>query len=126
MAAKRFGSDSVSAARSTVCSNPSVTRPYWLRCRVFSSPSDPTALCLQRDGGYKMHQHVGVDVAGSPAMLDVTPVVYIVDDDISVREALEGLVQEAGWRPTVFSSARDFLVHPRNAGPSCLVLDVSL
>jgi len=73
-----------------------------------------------------MHQHVGVDVAGSPAMLDVTPVVYIVDDDISVREALEGLVQEAGWRPTVFSSARDFLVHPRNDGPSCLVLDVTL
>jgi FixJ family two-component response regulator len=59
-------------------------------------------------------------------MLDVTPVVYIVDDDISVRESLEGLIQEAGWQPRVFSSAQDFLAHPRTAGPNCLILDVSL
>lgn len=59
-------------------------------------------------------------------MLDVTPVVYIVDDDISVRESLEGLIQEAGWRPRVFSSAQDFLAHPRTSGPNCLILDVSL
>ena len=51
-----------------------------------------------------MQGRVGLDVAGSLAMLDVTPVVYIVDDDISVREALEGLIQEAGWRPTAFSA----------------------
>jgi FixJ family two-component response regulator len=59
-------------------------------------------------------------------MLDVTPVVYIVDDDISVRESLEGLIQEAGWRPRVFSSAQDFLAHPRTSGPNCLILVVSL
>ena len=73
-----------------------------------------------------MHGRVGLNVAGSSAMLDVTPVVYIVDDDISVRESLEGLIQEAGWRPRVFSSAQDFLAHPRTSGPNCLVLDVSL
>jgi FixJ family two-component response regulator len=73
-----------------------------------------------------MDGRVGVNVAGSSAMLDVTPIVYIVDDDISVREALEALIQETGWRPTAFASARDFLAHPRASGPSCLILDVSL
>jgi FixJ family two-component response regulator len=59
-------------------------------------------------------------------MPDVAPIVYVVDDDISVREALEALIQEAGWRPSVFSSARDFLAYPHTSGPSCLVLDVTL
>lgn len=63
---------------------------------------------------------------GSSAMLDVTPEVYVVDDDISVREALEALIQEAGWRPWVFSSAREFLAYPHTSGPSCLILDVTL
>ncbi|HVM83835.1 MAG TPA: response regulator [Candidatus Binatia bacterium] len=73
-----------------------------------------------------MEECVWGDKAGLSAMLDVTPVVYVVDDDISVREALEGLIQEAGWRPSVFSSAREFLDHPRTLGPSCLILDVTL
>jgi FixJ family two-component response regulator len=64
--------------------------------------------------------------AGSKTMAEVTPVVYVVDDDISVREALEALVREAGWHPQVFASAREFLSHPRSPTPSCLVLDVSL
>jgi FixJ family two-component response regulator len=54
------------------------------------------------------------------------PIVYIVDDDVSVRESLEGLIAETGWRPEVFASAEDFLAHPRASVPSCLVLDVSL
>jgi FixJ family two-component response regulator len=54
------------------------------------------------------------------------PIVYIVDDDISVRESLEALVAEAGWRPEVFASAEDFLARSRELVPSCLVLDVSL
>lgn len=73
-----------------------------------------------------MDGRVGLNVAGSSAMVDATPIVYIVDDDISVRESLEGLIQEAGWRPRVFSSAQDFLAHPRTSGPNCLILDVSL
>lgn len=64
--------------------------------------------------------------AGSSPMQDVAPVVYVVDDDISVREALEGLVQEAGWRASAFASAREFLAHPHTPGPSCLILDVTL
>ena len=54
------------------------------------------------------------------------PIVFVVDDDISVRESLELLIQFAGWQPEIFASAEEFLRHPRTATPSCLVLDVSL
>lgn len=54
------------------------------------------------------------------------PVVFVVDDDISVRESLESLIRVAGWQPQVFASAQEFLAHPRALAPSCLVLDVSL
>lgn len=55
-----------------------------------------------------------------------TPIVFVVDDDISVRESLELLIECAGWRPETFASAQEFLSRPRVLGPSCLVLDVSL
>jgi len=54
------------------------------------------------------------------------PIVFVVDDDVSVRESLELLIKFAGWQPETFSSAADFLAHPRSTTPSCLVLDVSL
>jgi FixJ family two-component response regulator len=54
------------------------------------------------------------------------PIVFVVDDDISVRESLELLIKFAGWQPETFASAAEFLAHPRTATPSCLVLDVSL
>lgn len=54
------------------------------------------------------------------------PVVFVVDDDVSVRESLELLIASGGWQPRTFGSARAFLSHPRTEGPSCLVLDVSL
>jgi len=54
------------------------------------------------------------------------PVVFVVDDDISIRESLELLIECAGWRPEVFASAREFLERPRVLTPSCLVLDVTL
>jgi len=56
----------------------------------------------------------------------VTPVVYVVDDDISVREALELLISHGGWRPQILASAREFLALPRSQCPSCLLLDVGL
>jgi FixJ family two-component response regulator len=55
-----------------------------------------------------------------------TPVVFVVDDDISVRESLELLVRCEGWQPEICSSAQDFLARPRVAVPHCLVLDISL
>ena len=59
-------------------------------------------------------------------MAGVTPIVFIVDDDLSVRESLEQLIAGEGWQPEVFASAQDFLDRPRSWTPSCLVLDVSL
>jgi FixJ family two-component response regulator len=55
-----------------------------------------------------------------------TPIVFVVDDDISVREALEALIRSEGWQAETFASAQAFLARPRAFVPSCLVLDVSL
>ena len=59
-------------------------------------------------------------------MSEATPVVFVVDDDISVRESLELLIRCAGWQPETFASAQEFLARPRIDVPSCLVLDVTL
>jgi len=59
-------------------------------------------------------------------MLSATPIVFVVDDDPSVREALESLIVQVGWRVQIFESAQDFLSFPRASAPSCLVLDVSM
>jgi FixJ family two-component response regulator len=55
-----------------------------------------------------------------------TAVVFVVDDDISVRESLESLIRFAGWQPQTFASAQEFLSRPRVFVPNCLVLDVTL
>jgi FixJ family two-component response regulator len=55
-----------------------------------------------------------------------TPVVFVVDDDVSVRESLDVLIRWAGWEPETFASAQEFLARSRIDIPSCLVLDVSL
>jgi FixJ family two-component response regulator len=55
-----------------------------------------------------------------------TPIVFVVDDDVSVRESLEALIGLEGWRVETFASAEAFLSRPRGFAPSCLVLDVSL
>jgi FixJ family two-component response regulator len=54
------------------------------------------------------------------------PIVFVVDDDVSVRDSLELLIKFAGWQSETFASAVDFLARPRTTTPSCLVLDVSL
>jgi len=59
--------------------------------------------------------------AGAP-----TPRVFVVDDDISVREGLEAMIDNAGWRCDTFDTAGAFLARPRSSEPSCVVLDVSL
>jgi FixJ family two-component response regulator len=60
------------------------------------------------------------------AMPDTTAIVFVVDDDVSVRESLELLIENAGWQPETFASAQDLLSRPRVTVPSCLVLDVAL
>lgn len=55
-----------------------------------------------------------------------TSTVVVVDDDISVREALELLIQNEGWEPVLFESAQAFLARLPAIVPSCLILDVNL
>jgi FixJ family two-component response regulator len=59
-------------------------------------------------------------------MSSTIPIVFIVDDDISVRESLELLIRDQKWKPEMFASAKEFLDRPRKPVPSCLVLDLSL
>ncbi|HUN85262.1 MAG TPA: response regulator [Terracidiphilus sp.] len=59
-------------------------------------------------------------------MLPASSVVFIVDDDVSVRESLESMVRQAGWNPKTYSTAQEFLDRQKESVPSCLVLDVSL
>src|SRR5262247_2106502 len=58
------------------------------------------------------------------ASAEQAPIVFVVDDDISVRESLELLITSAGWTPETYASAQDFLSRPRVAVPCCLVLDM--
>ncbi len=54
------------------------------------------------------------------------PVVYVVDEDVRVRDALASLIVAAGWQAETFAFGESFLLHPRSSGPSCLITDVSL
>jgi FixJ family two-component response regulator len=69
---------------------------------------------------------VAIDDRMGVSMAQPVPTVFVVDDDVSVRESLEGLIALAGWPVTTFASAQAFLDRARAAGPACLVLDVSL
>lgn len=72
--------------------------------------------------------HGGIDMKLNEraSISHATPIVFIVDDDISVRESLAALIGTAGWQPETFASAQAFLGRSRTLGPSCLVLDVAL
>ena len=59
-------------------------------------------------------------------MSQTVPIVFVVDDDVSVRESLESLLRFEGWQPETYASAQEFLARPRVQTPSCLILDVSL
>src|SRR5262245_29516798 len=63
---------------------------------------------------------------GSSSMANAKPIVFVVDDDVSVRESLELLIEDEGWQPELFACAAEFLARPVPSSPSCLVLDVSL
>ena len=65
-------------------------------------------------------------VMGRVTMPPAKPIVFVVDDDISIRESLELLIHAAGWNPELFASAQAFLDYPPVSIPHCLVLDISL
>ena len=86
-----------------------------------------TRLHLEENRGIYMTIAIWADQrARSLAMPDVPPIVFVVDDDISVRESLEALIRFAGWQAETFATAQEFLSRPRTSGPCCLVLDVTL
>jgi FixJ family two-component response regulator len=64
--------------------------------------------------------------AMSTAISPASPIVFVVDDESSVRESLERLIRSASWEPQTFGSAQEFLARPRTWAPSCLILDVGL
>jgi FixJ family two-component response regulator len=68
---------------------------------------------------------LGYEMSALPTST-ATPIVFIVDDDVSVRESLELLIRNENWEPEIFASAQEFLNLPRTLVPSCLVLDLSL
>ena len=81
--------------------------------------TDPSATTIYSESGH-------VDEVESRQMSDVMSIVFVVDDDVSVRESLELLIKAAGWQPETFASAQTFLSRPRPTVPCCLVLDVTL
>jgi FixJ family two-component response regulator len=70
--------------------------------------------------------HVSRREPVSSTIASGTPIVFVVDDDISIRESLELLIRCEGWQSETFSSAREFLARPRAHVPSCLVLDLAM
>src|SRR5579864_5414753 len=66
------------------------------------------------------------DADMTAAISHAAPIVFVVDDDVSMRDSLELLVRFEGWQAETFTCAREFLVRPRPIVPSCVILDVSL
>jgi FixJ family two-component response regulator len=86
----------------------------------------PTSVRNVTHAPYTVPSAVAARALGVPAMQDITSIVFVIDDDVSVRESLDLLLRTAGWRAETFASAQEFLSHPRVTVPCCLVLDVTL
>jgi FixJ family two-component response regulator len=70
--------------------------------------------------------HLLSPALGASVLADVTPIVFVVDDDVSVRESLQLLIRCEGWQPRTFASAQEFFARLPALAPNCLILDVSL
>jgi FixJ family two-component response regulator len=77
-------------------------------------------------GAYTGRSPIASGLTKALTMPDVTSIVFVVDDDVSVRDSLELLIKSRGWRSVTFASAHEFLAHPPATVPCCLVLDVAL
>src|SRR5262245_64935110 len=73
------------------------------------------------NGGY-----LSLQASSIAPLTSATPVVFVVDDDASVRRSLEMLIRRAGYQARTFASAREFLACERTSAPGCLVLEVTL
>jgi FixJ family two-component response regulator len=70
--------------------------------------------------------HLFNPALGASVMADVIPIVFVVDDDVSVRESLQRMIRCEGWQPRAFASAQEFFARLPVVVPNCLILDVSL
>jgi len=75
-----------------------------------------------------MHTNIGLAARTTDTLTvpEVTSVIFVIDDDVSMRESLERLISAEGLHVETFASAADFLSRPRGAVPCCLVLDAAL
>ena len=92
----------------------------WDEVNMRTVSTDPSATTIYSESAGH------ADEVEGRQMSDVTSIVFVVDDDVSVRESLELLIRAAGWQPETFASAQAFLSRPRPTVPCCLVLDVTL
>jgi len=81
---------------------------------------------MDGDSPVRVPLTAAVPVPATPELIEAAPVVYIVDDDASVRNALDSLVRSAGFRVRTFPSALEFLRIAPRGGPGCLVLDIRM
>src|ERR1051326_5965807 len=108
------------------CLNHLVTRPFLTRStRRFEVSCATRGARGRRRYTMNLRRELGQQFDRS-SMPPTKPIVFVVDDDISVRESLELLIASAGWQPEIFASAQEFLHRPRTPVPNCLVLDLSL
>jgi FixJ family two-component response regulator/signal transduction histidine kinase len=99
--------------------------------RIWAAPNDGPGATFAFDIPRRREPLTGANGRGAVQErtvtdVETTPVVFVVDDDVSVRESLEALLRVAGWRVEAFASAQEFLSRPSMECASCLVLDVSL
>jgi FixJ family two-component response regulator len=99
--------------------------------RIWAAPNDGPGAKFALDLPRRREEVAGANGRGAAqeragAVVETTPVVFVIDDDVSVRESLEALIRVAGWRVETFASAQEFRARPPMEGASCLVLDVSL
>src|SRR5215467_687085 len=71
-------------------------------------------------------EHVFNQQLGFSQIPNVTPIVFVIDDDIFIRKSLEGLIRREGLQSETFASVREFLAQPRPVVPNCLILALSL
>jgi formate hydrogenlyase transcriptional activator len=113
------GEDSPAAPRQ-VTFNGSKRGTERSNCRA---TSDPIARLVEHSPQpANMH---GYELRAPVASPDL-PIVFVVDDDASVRGSMERLIRHAGWHPITFAFAHEFLSRPRPIEPNCLVIDFSL
>ena len=90
------------------------------------SSEDPGDRILPAGGGLALSNTIGTFTTPRPTAAKVPPIVFVIDDDASMRAALSSLIRSVGLRVEVFASASEFLATERTDGPSCLILDVRL